>query len=102
MNTIAQQLVAQLERESIPKQAKLSAYMEVQESLSLRQRAVLDAIGNLGGKATMHKVADQLGVPLNTISGRFSELYKKGYIRPIGYEKEENKVRRTVWVSLCP
>ena len=45
----------------------------------------------------MHGVAVHLQVPLHTISGRFSELKKKGMIREFDTVAPKNGCKRTVW-----
>lgn len=68
-------------------QTSLITYDTIKPSLNHRQTEVLHAIEILGGSATMHKVAIKMFRPLHTISGRFSELVKKGYITKIGVEE---------------
>lgn len=45
------------------------------------------------GKATMHRVAEYLKVPVHTISGRFGELRNEGHIKEVS-KTDENK---TIW-----
>jgi hypothetical protein len=54
-------------------EASLDAFKSILHELPQRRRVVLEAIAELG-TATAKEVAAYLGVPLNTISGRFSEL----------------------------
>lgn len=76
-------------------QTSLLAYLHIQEELTARQMQVLRAIQGLGGAATMHEVAAQLNVPLNTISGRFSELFTLGAIEKMGRIGPEGYPKRT-------
>ncbi len=78
-----------------PSQCRLTAWTEVRNGLPSRQAEVLSAIVHLGGKATMHDVARKLGVPLHTISGRFSELVRKKLIEAAGITEEGRK--RTIY-----
>jgi hypothetical protein len=54
-------------------EASLDAYATILPTLPQRRRVVFEAIATMG-TATAKEVAAYLGVPLNTISGRFSEL----------------------------
>lgn len=63
-------------------QTKLEAYLSIEYSLPKRQLDVINALKELN-RATMHQVADHMVVPLNTISGRFSELKRKGLIKEV-------------------
>lgn len=51
-------------------------YTNILPGLSKKQSIVLNAMYEIGRPCTMHRVAEFLQVPLNTISGRFSELVK--------------------------
>lgn len=55
----------------------------VQPELMSRKEMVVTAIKELG-KASMRAIADHIGVPLHTISGRFSELQRDGRIKVVG------------------
>jgi len=83
------------------KQTSLLAWQSVSVTLSKRQAEVLTALREVGGRATMHKIALHLGRPLYSISGRFSELEKKGYIQPIEIEKQDGYHPRTVYQANC-
>lgn len=74
-------------------QTSLIAYIEVRATLPMRQKAVLNAIGELGGHATMHAVAMHMLRPLHTLSGRFSELQKKELIWISSYERFGTRFR---------
>lgn len=74
---------------NLPHQAKLTAFLSIQDDLSKRQLEVLHAIDDLGGSATMHEVSEYLKVPLNAISGRFSELEKRYCIIPIAHTRDQ-------------
>lgn len=78
-------------------QSSLSSFTAIRPSLSRRQKEVLEAIRALGGRATMHEVAARLGIPLNAISGRFTELVKKGKIDEWGTESKIGRQPRTVY-----
>lgn len=60
-------------------QATLSHY----SPLTPRQREVLGGLKRLG-RATSRDVAFALRIPLNKISGRFSELERRGFIVKAG------------------
>jgi len=76
-------------------QAKLEAFSEVKKTLGKRQKAVLQAITDLGGMATSFEVADKLKLPINCVSGRFTELRKKGYITELAHTR--TKPKRTIY-----
>jgi hypothetical protein len=78
-------------------QTSLLAYQSIKPGLTARQEQVYNALILIGGSGTMHRVAMKLLVPLNCISGRFSELERKGYIRGDQYEVVPGRVPRTVY-----
>jgi len=78
-------------------QTSLSSWTKVQQTLPYRQFQVWYALREMGNRATMHGVAVHLQVPLHTISGRFSELKKKGMIREFDTVAPKNGCKRTVW-----
>lgn len=57
----------------------LAYYADVQPELTKRESEVFNCLNDLGG-GTLFDVAFRLGVPVNTISGRFTGLRKKGKI----------------------
>lgn len=62
------------------------------EALNLNnlQAEVLDAIQSAGQRGmTCHELADQWGVGVNQISGRFSELKAKGLAAVVGTRRNE-------------
>ena len=78
-------------------QTSLQAYNCVKKQLANRQAEVLGTMIKMGGRATMHGVATIMGVQLHTISGRFGELRKNGWIREAEVYEPEGKQPRTVW-----
>lgn len=79
------------------KQTSLLAYSIVKPGLTARQEQVYNTLILMGGSGTMHRVAMKLLVPLNCISGRFSELERKGMIRGDKLEVIPGRVPRTVY-----
>lgn len=68
----------------VPRENSLDTYHEtIEPELTNRQEQVLNAIEEIG-PCTMHEVSNFMGVPLNTISGRFGELVKKNKIYAAG------------------
>lgn len=61
-----------------------------------RKKQVLDALIQLGGKATMYEVGQLLNLPLNHISGRFKELLNTDKISVSG-SKEHRGNKFTIW-----
>jgi Mn-dependent DtxR family transcriptional regulator len=82
----------------LTEQTRLDAFIFVSDNLASREKDVLNAIKSLGGRATMHQVAAYMNVPLNTISGRFSALFRKGSIVHGGIERPEGKRPRTIFM----
>jgi predicted HTH transcriptional regulator len=60
-----------------------TAFDMVKQKLTLRQKIVLSWIA-LEQQATSKRVAELMRVPLNTISGRFTELKAAGKIQQVG------------------
>lgn len=81
MSKIFQVPMTHLSQTTQPTQ--MDAWVKVQENLADRQKLVLRVI-QAHYPITMHGVADILEVPLNTISGRFSELRGKDSIKKVG------------------
>ena len=57
-----------------------AAWIELKVKLTERQRQVVEVITSRGGACTSFKVAEVLNVPINYVSGRFTELNDKGVI----------------------
>lgn len=75
----------------ITKQCSLEAWIKTKDQLNKKQNDVLQAMKDLGNYATMHDVASYLCVPLNTISGRFSELRRMGKITALYKTKKDGR-----------
>jgi len=63
-------------------------YLKANNKLGPAQQEVLEALKELG-KATSKRIAKKLGKPLNTISGRITELIDMGLVEVIGKVKED-------------
>jgi len=63
-------------------------YLKANNKLGPAQKEVLEALKELG-KATSKGIAKKLRRPLNTISGRITELIDMGLIEVIGKVKED-------------
>lgn len=74
-----------------------AAWQQVQSNLTDRQKEVFEVIKSRPGGVTSKEVARALDVPLNTISGRFSELKADGII----FDTQERRERSAVY-SLVP
>jgi len=72
-----------------------SAYHLLRGKLRKRQGEVLRAVQELGGFATSYEVAERLGVPLHTISGRITELKEKEVLLDTGDRKERKNKNGT-------
>ena len=51
-----------------------------ERELSVNQREVLFHLLRLGGRGTMHDISLSMRKPVHAISGRFSELERKGCV----------------------
>jgi predicted transcriptional regulator len=58
-------------------------FSRLREQLPLKRRAVLEALHSLGGKGTCFDVAEELGVSINCISGRITELKDTHLVDPV-------------------
>ena len=66
--------------------------VKIEPTLLVRHQKVMKALEALGGEATSYEIAEQMGVPVHSISGRLSELagvakvnrYAKPVIEPTG------------------
>lgn len=83
-------------------QTSLLAYQSIRTDLTRRQEQVYNTLILMGGQGTMHEVAMKLLVPLNTISGRFSELERKGWIKSDHLQTHPGRTPRTVYIVLWP
>lgn len=68
---------------------------KVEPTLSERQKLVLEVIKHFGG-CTSKEVAEFLDRPLNTLSGRFTELESKGEIEKSGERRDGCNVYKIV------
>lgn len=75
------------------------AYEHILDSLTERQAVVFNTIQANPRGVTMHDTAVALGVPLHTISGRFSELKAIGLIVPVGKQKMPWGRSAMVWMA---
>lgn len=66
---------------------------KIKPNLTARQSLVFNAVAKIE-PCTMHDTAKFLHVELNTISGRFGELEKKGYLKVIGKNKQDRSLYR--------
>lgn len=73
-----------------------AAFAAIAAVLSVARGRVLLVIAESGPNGcTAKEAADKLGVPLNTISGRFSELRKLRLIQKTGTRREGSAVHIT-------
>lgn len=70
---------------------------DIKPKLNERQTAVLSTMKQMNFPCTMHEVAEFMQVPLNTISGRFSELKRMNKITAIGRTNNTTGKRKTVY-----
>lgn len=71
------------------------AFERIAETLSDARAEVLCVIGRAGSQGmTCKEAAAELGVGMNAISGRFTELKKWGYIAPTGEVRDGSKAYR--------
>jgi hypothetical protein len=75
----------------------VESFRSIRPFLNNRQMEVILALKRLGGMATMHEVGLYMKKPLNSISGRFSELSQKQMITPCGVDKSPQYRPRTIY-----
>jgi len=85
----------------------LTAYDNISATghLTRCQLAIIGAMRLLKVPVTMHQVADYMGVPLHTISGRFLELFGKRQIKIVDeklYKKNGRKYYRSLYALTEP
>lgn len=59
-------------------------HSKIRKELTNRENEVLSAIEEIARPCTMHEVAKHLSRELHAVSGRFSELVKKGFLEITG------------------
>lgn len=71
------------------------AFEKIQDKLGDKQQAVYEALGELG-VATNEQIADHLGWPIQSVTGRVTELNKLGLVgvEGIGRSKAGNSAKR--------
>ena len=78
-------------------QAQLESYQQIRAELGRRQREVLSLLEryNLSGQ----EIATELGLPLHSISGRITELVRRGKVQDSGSRRFNVVTKRwvTVW-----
>lgn len=80
-------------------QAKLANWQKKKPELTPDQKKVLEALEEIG-PATCEEVANHLGVPPHTISGRFGgegELAEQGEIESDGQKQNPRGYMVTIW-----
>lgn len=78
------------------KQTQIQSYILIKESLGKRHKQILELLSVT--PLTIHEISQSLNLPLNSISGRLTELEKKGKIQPKGiiyYEPTKRNI--TIW-----
>ena len=78
---------------------QLEAWKSIIPELGERQKEVLNALIQLGGKANVEMIAEKIGRPNYVVSPRVTELLRKKLIRDTGMVILSNKTLRntTVW-----
>jgi DNA-binding transcriptional regulator YhcF (GntR family) len=72
------------------KNTSIMAYDSIQKELTSREMKVYEKVLTFPG-ITQRETAEKLGVPVHTISGRFTALENKGIIKVIGEKKIGNR-----------
>lgn len=80
------------------KESRAVFYANVSPTLTTRQEAVM-AQFEQHCRCTMKQVAERMGVPLHTISGRAGELVAKGLLRRTGVRVQDSEVLELVRVE---
>ena len=75
----------------------LEAYGSIKEKLQEKEKQVISAIKQLGGKATNKQIAKFLGWEINRVTGRVNSLHdKKGILKADGIDRSTGRAA-TVW-----
>jgi DNA-binding MarR family transcriptional regulator len=80
------------------KNTSIMAYDSIQKELTPREMKVYEKVYTFPG-ITQRETAEKLGVPVHTISGRFTALENKGIIKVIGEKKIGNRSHGTYAVA---
>lgn len=72
------------------------AFNRIKDKLGNKQERVFDALIELG-TASNEKLADYLGWPINSVTGRVTELKKMGYLDVHGITKNKSGFTAKVW-----
>lgn len=81
------------------KQTSLDSFIAIKRELPKRRAEVLRAVEELGGSASSFQVAERLGLPLHSISGRITELQKSGHLVDSGERQEKMYRKRQIKTS---
>jgi hypothetical protein len=85
------------------RQTQLDAWIDLQNKLPARRKAVLEALILHPKGLTCIELSEALRWPINCVSGRLTELYKAGFIREVGTRPNpESGKQCTVWADNRP
>lgn len=74
----------------------ISAYKAIQDKLTPRQQQVLEVLERFG-KASNQQIADNLGMPINRITGRVNELVKLQRVEQAGTRTGKYGFTEKLW-----
>lgn len=73
-----------------------SAYQKIKPSLGARQQEVYEAISDMG-VATNEMVAEYLNLPINSVTGRVTELKRFGMLECAGIGRNKSGCSAKKW-----
>lgn len=78
------------------RQTSLLAYKTIEHKLGPKQKTVLEALEEIA-PATDKQLAEHLGWPINTVTPRRGELYKKGKVIEAYVQRDTSGRPATFW-----
>jgi predicted ArsR family transcriptional regulator len=76
----------------------LKAYNDIIDGIGGKRREVLDVIIRLG-EATRQDIGEDLGWPINAVTGRVTELLELGAIDEVGTDRSSGRPRAILGLS---
>lgn len=81
-------------------QTSLTAYKQLKD-LGNRQQQVFDAVEDMGS-ASNEQVAEKLGLPIQSVTGRVNELARYGYLDVVGTTFNKSGHLAKLWAVCSP
>lgn len=75
----------------------LPAYQDNQQDKEIAKKKIIATIIEFGGKACLKQIADKIGLPQSTVSGRISDLREDRKVKDSGTKVKLDGRSRIVW-----